>query len=42
MNTPKIRWYAQKDEYRHFITAEISLGRVVDTANTISPPVGGI
>ena len=24
--TPKIRWYAQKDEYRHFITAEISLG----------------
>ena len=24
--TPKIRWYAQKDEYGHLITAEISLG----------------
>ena len=26
MNTPKIRWYTQKDEYGHLITAEISLG----------------
>ena len=25
--TPKIRWYTQKDEYGHLITAEISLGR---------------
>ena len=24
--TPKIRWWAQKDEYGHLITAEISLG----------------
>lgn len=24
--TPKIRWYAHKDEYGHLITAEISLG----------------
>ena len=24
--TPKIRWYTQKDEYGHLITAEISLG----------------
>ena len=23
--TPKIRWWAQKDEYGHLITAEISL-----------------
>jgi len=26
MNTPKIRWYTQQDEYGHLITAEISLG----------------
>lgn len=26
MNSPKIRWYTQKDEYGHLITAEISLG----------------
>jgi len=26
MNTPKIRWYTQKDVYGHMITAEISLG----------------
>jgi len=24
--TSKIRWYTQKDEYGHLITAEISLG----------------
>ena len=24
--TPKIRWWAQKDEYGHLITVEISLG----------------
>ena len=29
MNSPKIRWYAQKDKYGHLITAEISLGSCI-------------